>query len=123
MKDKEFEKVCVQLTKKLVSEINAEAIHLRFYDANDEHGGFATFDVEDSDGELHSSRCIIDAQDATEAVHKVYCELKELELRALRDKVAELQAKLEVLESRPHVQGKPASECECETVTEKEGEA
>lgn len=123
MKDKEFEKICMQLTKTLVSEINAEAIHLRFYDANDEHEGFATFDVETNGGEWYSSRCISDAQEATEAVRKVFCEMKEIELRALRDKVAEMQAKLEVLESRPHVQGKPASECECETVTEKEVEA
>lgn len=130
MKDKEFEKTCLNFVGRVLDEIESESAWFRVYE-KDKAGrtpAFIVAELRDDDEGWHGVN-VEKESEIDGAVQKLKAELRDANFEIMRTKLeeaeaklAEAEAKLERLEN-PTKHGKPASECECETVTEKEAAA
>ena len=127
MKDKEFEKTCLDFIGRVLDEVETQAAWFRVYekDSKGRTPAFIVADVKDDADGWHDVSIEKDS-DIDDAIRKLKTKLRDANFEFMRtklaeteDKLAEAEAKLERMES-PTKYGKPASECECETVTEKE---
>ena len=127
MKDKEFEKTCLNFVGRVLDEIDAQDAWFRVYEKDDElrTTAFIVADVKDDADGWHDVSVEKDSE-IDDALRKLKAKLRDANFEIMRTKLAETEAKLAEAEAKlermesPTKYGKPASECECETVTEKE---
>lgn len=130
MKDKEFEKTCLNFVGRVLDEIEIQSAWFRVYekDSKGRTPAFIVADVKDDADGWHDVSVEKDS-DIDDAVSKLKAKLRDANFEIMRTKLAEAEAKLAEAEAKlermesPTKYGKPASECECETVTEQEGAA